>query len=344
MAKKRKVRILSIDGGGIRGILPGVILARLEKKLQEKSKNKKLRLADQLDFISGTSTGGILGLTYLFPDETGKKSKFSAQDAVNLYLERGDKIFDVSLSQKIRSLNGITDEKYNAKEIEEALKDNFGDTKLNALLKPCLITAYDIQNRKAFFFRQHKANIDINNFKVRDVARSTSAAPTYFEVAHVMNDLGSPFNLVDGGVFANNPTLCAYSEVRTMDFDGIHNPSANDMFIVSIGTGSVKKSYPYKAAKNWGQVQWIKPIIDIMMSGNSETVHYHLKQIFDTLSKRDKADYYRLEPTLGNASSEMDNASPKNLVALEEAAKSYISKPEVDKCLDDIATKLLKYG
>jgi len=343
MAERKKVRILSIDGGGIRGILPGVVLARLEKKLQEKTRNKELRLADKFDFISGTSTGGILGLTYLFPDKTGKKPKFSAQDAVNLYLDRGDEIFDVTLGQKIKSLGGVIDEKYSADEIEEALMDNFGDTKLDALLKPCLITAYDIRNRNAFFFGQHKAHIDINNFKVRDVARATSAAPTYFEVSRVKNELGNPYPLIDGGVFANNPALCAYSEVRTLTINEIEYPSAKDMFIVSLGTGSVKKSYPYKAAKDWGQVQWIKPIIDIMMSGNSETVHYHLMQIFDTLSKSDKTDYYRLEPGLGDANSEMDDASPKNLKALEEAAISYISKTQVNEQLDEIATKLLSY-
>jgi len=343
MPDRKKVRILSIDGGGIRGILPGVVLARLEQKLQEKTNNKELRLADKFDFVAGTSTGGILGLTYIFPDKKGDRPKFSAQDAVNLYLDRGDEIFDVTLGQKIKSLSGVVDEKYSADEIEEALMDNFGDTKLDALLKPCLITAYDIRNRNAFFFRQHKAHIDINNFKVRDVARATSAAPTYFEVSRIKNELGSPYPLVDGGLFANNPTLCAYSEVRTMNFNGIEFPSAKDMFIVSLGTGSIKKSYPYKAAKDWGQLQWIKPVIDIMMSGNSEVVHHHLVQIFDTLSKRDKTDYYRLEPGLGNANNEMDDASTKNLRALEEAAISYISKSHVNEQLDEIATKLLKY-
>lgn len=343
MPNKKKVRILSIDGGGIRGILPGVILARLEQKLQEKTNNNKLRLSDKFDFVAGTSTGGILGLTYLFPDKTGKKPKFSAQEAVNLYLERGDEIFDITLGQKLKSLKGIIDEKYSADEIEEALIDNFGDTKLDALLKPCLVTAYDIRNRNAFFFRQHKAKDDINNFKVRDVARATSAAPTYFEVARVKNELGSPYPLVDGGVFANNPTLCAYSEVRTMYIQGIKFPSAKDMFIVSLGTGSIKKSYPYKAAKDWGQLEWIKPIIDIMMSGNSETVHYHLTQIFDTLSKQDKANYYRLEPTLKSANSEMDDASPENLKALEEDAIAFISKSDVNEKLDEISSKLLEY-
>lgn len=343
MATTKKIRILSIDGGGIRGILPGVILARLEEKLQKKTNNNNLRLSDNIDFIAGTSTGGILACAYLMPDKSGKKPKFTAQEAVNLYLKRGDEIFDVSLKQKLISLFGLGDEKYSADELEEALMDNFDDTNLDKLLKPCLITAYDIRNRNAFFFRQHTAKKDINNFKVRDVARATSAAPTYFEVSRIKNLLGSPYPLIDGGVFANNPTLCAYSEIRGMENLKIKKPTAKDMLIISIGTGSSKKSYPYKAAKDWGKLKWIQPVIDIMMSGNSETVHHHLEQIYDTLSTKDKADYYRLEPELEKANNDMDDASTENLKALEEAAIIFISKDKVDEQLDEIADKLLEY-
>jgi len=340
--QKKKVRILSIDGGGIRGILPGVILAKLESILQQKTGDSDLRLSDKLDFIAGTSTGGILACTYLMPDENGKP-KFTAQEAVNLYLDRGDEIFDLTFKQKIKSGFGISDEKYSANELEEALMDNFGETNLNELLKPCVITSYDIRNRNAFFFRQHRAeNLD-NNFKVRDVARATSAAPTYFEVSRVKNLKGTPFPLIDGGVFANNPTLCAYSETRTLTNFKINKPTAKDMLIISIGTGGKKTSYAYKEAKDWGKLKWIQPVIDIMMSGNSETVHHHLKQIFDTLKPADKKDYYRLEPEVITASYEMDDASIENLRNLESDALNYIAKKNVAKQLNEIADKLLKY-
>lgn len=239
-----KVRILSIDGGGIRGILPGVILARLEKKLQEQKGYENKRIADMFDFIAGTSTGGILTLFYLTPDSSGKKVKYSAQEAVNMYLDRGDEIFDVSIKQKLTSGFGLTDEKYNSTELEEALNDNFKDIKLNQLLKPCIITAYNIREGKPHFFTQHDARKDVNNFKVKDVARATSAAPTYFEVARIKNEIGTPFPLIDGGVFANNPALVAYSEVRNMNLAGIKKPKAKNMMIVSIvGTGSQSKTY-----------------------------------------------------------------------------------------------------
>lgn len=340
----KKVRILSIDGGGIRGILPGVVLTRLEKKIQDKTGSQNLRLSDMFDFMAGTSTGGILTLAYLMPNENGQ-TKFTAQDAVNLYLDRGDEIFDANLWQRMKSGKGILDEKYNAKELEEALEDNFEDTKFNELLKPCIISSYDIRNGKPHFFKQHKSENKIYNFKVKDIARATSAAPTYFETARIKNDIGTPFPLIDGGVFVNNPSLVAYSEVRSMTFNNInHLPTAKDMMIVSIGTGSVSKNYEYKKAKNWGAVGWIKPIIEIMMSGNSQTVHYHLQQIFGTLNDNDKNDYHRLEPKVRTANIEMDNASIENMTKLKDDAISYLDLEEVDKELDRIVEKLIEYA
>ena len=94
-----KIRILSIDGGGIRGILPGVIMKRLEEKLQKESDDNNARIADYFDLLAGTSTGGILSLSYLIPDKNGRPL-LTAEESVNLYLDRGDEIFDVSLWQK----------------------------------------------------------------------------------------------------------------------------------------------------------------------------------------------------------------------------------------------------
>jgi patatin-like phospholipase/acyl hydrolase len=340
----KKIRILSIDGGGIRGILPGIVLTQIEKKLQKKTGDSNIRLSDMFDFMAGTSTGGILSLAYLTPNEDNRP-KLSAQDAVNIYLDRGDEIFDVSAWQKIKSGKGILDEKYNASELEEALEDTFGDLKLSNLLKPCIITSYDIRNGKPHFFKQHKSENGIYNFNIKDVARATSAAPTYFETERIKNELGTPYPLIDGGVFVNNPALVAYSEVRSMNFSGIeHLPTAKDMMIVSIGTGSVSKKYEYKKAKNWGAVGWIKPIIEIMMSANSQTVHYHLMRIFETLNDSDKKDYHRLEPKIVNADTEMDNARVENLQKLKEDGLSYISEANIDKELNDIVQKLIDYN
>lgn len=327
----KKVTILSIDGGGIRGILPGVILSYLEDRLRAKD-NDKARLSDYFDLIAGTSTGGILSCIYLTPGEDGRP-KFTASQAVDLYLERGHEIFDISFWQKFRSGMSLTDEKYSALHLEESLQDYMGELKLSQLLKPCIITSYDIFNRRAVFFNKVDAlNNPVRDFYVRDVARATSAAPTYFETARVKSIYGTPYYLIDGGVFANNPAMCAYAEARTLDFETalkhpgkVDKPNAKEMVIISLGTGSEATPYDYNQAKDWGVVGWILPLIDILMSGNSETVDYQLTQMFRTIKPPDTPDYYRLQPRREPADSAMDNASPKNMAALKEAGMRFVS-------------------
>jgi uncharacterized protein len=348
----RTVRILSIDGGGIRGILPGQMLVVLEKKIQERSKDPNARIADYFDLIAGTSTGGILTCIYLCPDASGRP-RFSAQEAVDLYIKRGGEIFHADIRKKILSLGGLSDEKYSAKFIERNLRDYFGDVKLSQLLKPCVVTSYNITGRYAHFFRSHKAKEDItHDFLVRDVTRATSAAPTYFEPAlvHSLADVSYP--LVDGGVFANNPSLCAYAEARQyFESTDPKNRSSNqkatigEMFMVSIGTGLKNgmelPQYDYKYAKDWGLLGWARPVLDIMMSGVSETVHYQLKQMFDAVGKAD-THYFRLMPEIMRASTYMDDASAENLQFLKEDGTESAQKN--DKALDQIADFLVATG
>lgn len=340
MANQKLTRILSIDGGGIRGIIPGQILIALEEKLQQLDNNPEARLAEYFDLVAGTSTGGILSCIYLCPsDENPDQPRFSAKEAVDLYLNRGDDIFDITFWQKVRSGGGITDEKYDEKELEKALLEYMDGLMLSELLKPSLITSYDIKNRKGHFFKSHRAKTDQSyNFLVREVARATSAAPTYFEVARVKSATNKVYPLIDGGVFVNNPALCAYSEARTTRFDRFRDkPKAADMAILSIGTGNQDEPYQYKKAKKWGAVQWIVPVLDIMMSGVSEVVDYQLHQIYDAVGKPEQ--YLRISPDLGEASPSMDNASLKNLKALQQAGIENANK--FDKTLTDFAKLLI---
>jgi patatin-like phospholipase/acyl hydrolase len=149
----KKVKILSIDGGGIRGILPGTILNYIETELQRRTNNPNTRLADHFDLIAGTSTGGILTCTYLIVDENGQ-TKYSAADALNIYLERGGDIFNLPFSRKLWSLFGIRRPKYSVASLENALHDYFGESMTADLKRPCIITSYDIRDRKAVFFNK----------------------------------------------------------------------------------------------------------------------------------------------------------------------------------------------
>ncbi|WP_418604230.1 patatin-like phospholipase family protein [Hwangdonia sp.] len=341
----KKIRILSIDGGGIRGIVPGIILSYIETQLKEKTGDPKASVGAYFDFIAGTSTGGILSLLYVCPDKNGN-FKYGAKDALGIYLDLGDDIFELSLMKQIQSVGGITDEKYSEVELEHALDLFLGNTTLGKALRPCLITSYDIGNRKSFFFSSINAKDEVCDFLMRDVGRATSAAPTFFEAARIKSVFGGPYALVDGGVFANNPSLCAYAEARTINFSEVlknpekpDKPSAKNMLIVSIGTGSVKRPYTYDEFKDAGMVKWIRPLIDIMMSGNAETVDYQLKKIFETLPKKHCQDYYRIQPKLINSNPEMDKADKENIIALQE--DGFLAVADNKILLDEIVDKLI---
>jgi patatin-like phospholipase/acyl hydrolase len=335
------MNILSIDGGGIRGIIPGQIMVSFEKKLKILSGNEQMRIADVFDLIAGTSTGGILSCLYLCPDsEDRSRPRFSAQDAVDLYLQNGDDVFDVSVFKEISSIGGLGDEKYSAENLEELLNRYFEDMKLSDLLKPCLVTAYDITRRKAHFFNTD----DIVNgpseqdFFLRDIARATSAAPTYFEPTNIVASDRTVYPLIDGGVFANNPTMCACIEAFKM------NPEVRikDLKILSVGTGIISNAYHYSEAKNWGKISWLSPILDIFMSGVSETVHCQLENLFRCAECTPQ--YLRLEVNLkeySDVDGAMDNASEKNMDALQRAAIKFVEDDTVSQKLDDFIRLLL---
>jgi uncharacterized protein len=349
MNEKKLKRILSLDGGGIRGILTGQILVALEDKLNKKyvqlkgvHPEKPLRLGQYFDMISGTSTGGILTCILLCPsDDDPNYPKFTAKQAVDLYEKNGKTIFKRTFSGKLPGfLSGIGGSKYGRQTMEELLKSYFGNRMLSELMKPCLITSYDIQQRRAVFFTQHDAlDKDNANFPIWQVARSTSAAPSYFPPAQAEAKDSLMLNTIDGGLFANNPTMCAMIEalkVFSTDKNDMIGPDA--LFIVSIGTGEIKKAYSYSEAVKWGILRWIAPIIDIMMTGVSETVHYQLNKLYKTMGHA--SSYYRILPELGEASPDMDVADDNNIFKLKQAGLATALK--YDDELEEIATKLIQ--
>jgi patatin-like phospholipase/acyl hydrolase len=335
MPEPKFFRILSIDGGGIRGLIPAQILTVLEAKLKKASGLPDTRLADWFDLIAGTSTGGILTCIYLCPEPNNpERPRFAAPDAVKLYLEHGAKIFDLTLWQKLKSGGGLLDEKYPATGLEKTLQEYLGDLKLSDLVKPCLIPAYDTKNRAAYFFTQPDARqYTSRNFFVRDVARATAAAPTYFECAEIVSDTQVTYTLIDGGVFANNPALCAYAEARKLG----SKPTASQMVILSLGTGEVKTPYPYKEIKDWGQVNWARPVIDILMSGTVEVADYQLRRMYEAVGAPEQ--YLRIQSQLGPENADLGNTEPENLHQLVEIGE--LAAEHDDEALDQFVALLL---
>jgi len=341
-----KIKILSLDGGGIRGIISCVILKYIEEQLQ-KHDNPNAKIGDYFDLIAGTSTGGLITGLLLYPDGN-KKAKYSVEEALNLYAKKGNEIFNVSFFQHILNPFGLLKEKISDKNLEKQLEEVFQNLQLNQLVKPCIITAYDITARKAHFFTSHNASNPIKNFYVKDVCRATAAAPTYFEPAQIESLYKQQFTLIDGGVYANNPALCAYAEARKIQFSKALNntqkpdyPTANDMIIVSIGTGTVLKPYSFEEFDNAGKLKWITPLIDILLSANVETVDYQLQKMFETLGERNQKNYHRLMPELINASPEMDDTTAKNIKNLIQDGLNFINNNQLE--LDSIVKKIINH-
>lgn len=342
----KKIRILALDGGGIRGIITAVILKYIEEQLQ-KIDDPNARIGDYFDLVAGSSTGGLLASIILCPDNSNR-AKFSVQEALDLYAKKGGDIFNVSFWEQLTNPFGLFNEKISQKNLEKQLDEVFGNLELKQFIKPCLITSYDIQNRRAKLFTSHEATKgELENFYVKEVCRATSAAPTYFEPARIRSRYGQEFTLVDGGVYANNPALCAYSEARKIPFSKVLDdpdkpdyPTVNDMIIISVGTGTVLKPYQFKEFENAGKIRWIAPLIDILLSSNAETVDYTLKKMYETLGSRNQQNYYRLMPSLRNASEAMDDTSTSNLFELIQAGLQFVEQNQEE--LHNIAKKLVK--
>jgi len=344
--KSRFFRILSIDGGGVRGIIPAAILVELEQLLQQKSGNSELKVSDFFDMIAGTSTGGILTVLLLAPGDNGS-ARYSAKDALEFYEGKIQTIFYRSYTQSISHAWGWTGPEYSPANLDNLLKSYSCDMRLSQLRRAALITSFDITHGKPHFFtnvpkvaekRQRQQDDD---YLLCDVARATSAAPTYFPPARI-SPIGSQetLSLVDGGVFANNPTLCAYAEARAISYAGFNMPSAADMFVLSLSCGTQKARVDPSVAANWGALKWASPLIDIMMTGQSQTTHYQLTQIFDAVHR--PSNYVRLDTPLHGASDALDDASPANIAKLKADVKSFLADANAQQALQNAVDHLLQ--
>jgi len=316
-----KFRILSIDGGGIRGIVPALILMELEKQIEKVTKKRDIYISDYFDLIAGNSTGGILACGLLATKDN--KPMFKAKDILDLYLKQGKVIFEKTWLYKLRSKFGLGNAKFNKNNIENILKETFGDATLKDFAKYGLIPAYSLEDAKPYFFSNKKELGDSNNFYIRDVARATSAAPTFFEPAFVKSLEGFSRSFIDGGMFANNPSLCAYAEAGKL----VPGIAAKDMVVLSLGTGGVRFPYKYEDAKSWGLIGWALPVLNILLAANQDVVDYIMGKIFDTnIVKKANGIYIRIDETIDEESKAMDDVSDENLKRLVEFGTKLATK------------------
>lgn len=324
-ANTNLARVVSFDGGGVRGIGPASWCANFEHTT-EKS------MADMFNLFAGTSTGGIIaaGLTVKNPnfstqtlcgaeENSINRSLYSADDIVNLYINERRNIF------RPRSLWGyVFISKYKSEPAYKTFNRYFKDIKLSQIRSDCdlLVTYYNLTNNHTSFFKSHKAQNPAlaknEDFYLKDVIASTTAAPTYFKEFKLYTAYGKDhpeihsnnyIAAIDGGVAANNPSACALTEAMSL------YRNADAFLLVSMGTGNCVSEVNPR-----GLISWAKNISNILMENTSEMSGHILKK-FGMYSNK-PVFFSRLQFDISEAHAAMDNNAPENISYLEHQARS----------------------
>jgi uncharacterized protein len=285
------MNVLSIDGGGIRGLIPARVLAEIERRCGR-------RAGELFDLVAGTSTGAIIACALTKPEP------LAAERIARIYLEEGPVIFDRTLLKRITSADGYIDERYDSDGLVASLRRHLGVARLADADPAILLTVYDIERRRARLLRRS------DDLSMVEAAHASSAAPSYFEPVRA-----GGATLVDGGVFAANPAMCAYAETDG-DLD----------VLASLGTGEHTRPLPYEQVRGWGRLEWVRPVLDVVFDGTADAVDLQLDALLG-------AGYVRLQTPLDEASDDLDDVTPANLAALEREAERLIAArdDEIDR-------------
>lgn len=255
----KKFKILSIDGGGIRGVFSAIILNKIEEKFN-------VRLNELFDLVAGTSTGSILA--------SAIACDISLEEVIDLYKNEGKKIF----SKRFSGTLGLFKSKYDNTELKSLLKDKFGNKTLSdsSLKTRLLIPTTDISNGDVHVIKSKY----LDEFKrdpdrlIKDAVLASCSAPLYFNPTKLDN-----FLLADGGLWANNPSLVALTEAvgkikKTTEIEQI---TFENVKLLSIGTGIGYKYYDLSKfeSDSWGFLfDWERSkLIDTILNLQSINTH-----------------------------------------------------------------------
>lgn len=293
-------KILSIDGGGIKGLYSSTILEHLEKKYN-------CSLSDYFDLLCGTSTGGLIAL--------GLSLKIPATEISKIYIDNGQVIFP-----KTSRIGGIIKQafwkgKFKDQPLKNVLKDVFQERKIGESSNLLCIPSYSYTDARPWIFKyDHKEGpLDRDNKALyTDVALATSAAPTYFPLAEIPYYDSKQF--VDGGVWANNPSLVGLVEALThfvgkgKDYDSIQ--------ILSVSSLSNTGGKPTGMKREKSFISWRNDLFETSLVGQSIFTHYFLSKLHDLTNI--PISYVRIP-------SESISAEQQHLVQLDIATKDAIN-------------------
>jgi patatin-like phospholipase/acyl hydrolase len=338
-------RVLAIDGGGIRGIIPATVLADLERRLAPRA------IADVFDLIVGTSTGGILALGLTVPD--GDRPRHSAERLRELYEIEAQTIFPgggpatpservfglpearawlwdplVMLVRKSAREAKAGNARYFVEGLEEVLGRYLGDTPLAFAVGDVVVTSYDMAYGEPVVFSSRPRGGFVTDVSMTVAARATSAGPTFFK-PQALTDGERERLLVDGGVFVNNPSLLGY--LLGAQAAGLERP----LVLVSLGTG-VRPPRPVTAAQRElrDSFHTARTLMEAVATGSARMGDSLLAGIADG----ERLRYWRVQTTVGTCSFTMDDSSPENVACLAARGRELVA--ERDSELEAIAAAI----
>jgi patatin-like phospholipase/acyl hydrolase len=335
-----KYCILSIDGGGLRGVVPLTILKTIEAKTGK-------RIHELFNFIAGTSTGGLITSAISVKNPlTPTEPLYTLDDVMNVYIHRGHEIFPERT--KIGNILHGAEDLFKPKFSDAGIKSVFTDVLKNYKMLDCLndimICCYDLNNNLPLFFKSRAAKINAaQNALLYDVCRATSAGPSYLPSYEFVypNDAEDPKrNCIDGGVYVNNPSMAALVEFSKHHYDYLPSIPAdtdidyNNVFVLSLGTGSYTGKVNDADTMNKGEIYWAQQISEIMMRGVNRATDYEMCEMMST------NNYLRLTIAIDNdVHSEMTNSSSETTQYLVAATNAMLA--ERDNDINNFINKIL---
>lgn len=322
-----KYFILSIDGGGLRGVIPSVFLSALKEMLEKRGLKKPFHQI--FDLMAGTSTGGLISLALsvpLYKEPNGElydsDGGISARQLPELYRVMGDRAFPGNRHQVLKLVRQIFTSKYGAIPFQQILYGLFQSCTVKNALTNILITSFDMRSMQPVFIKKRPKNTGGDSdpdFYMVDAALSTAAVPTYFPPAYTgyADDSTARFCLVDGGIFCLNPAMCALTEARKI-FPG------GEYVILSLGTGIQTQQYKTENINRWGFFNWIAPWLNVPLisavgDGQRISTNHMLKKLPGVV-------FIRIDVELDRGKGRIDDGSAENLDYLRSMAEKMIEE------------------
>jgi len=318
-------RILSIDGGGIRGIIPSVWLSHMESELGKP-------IHECFDMFVGTSTGAII--------VSALSNKTAPQNVLDLFKNKSHIVFPSFVFRAWDTLKrtftqGPFCPKYSGEGLKQILQESYGETMFGDLEKTTLITSFDTWHRRPFIMKSNHRNALLR--PLWQVVKASSSAPTLFP-AEPMEVKGTRVGLIDGAVAANNPAAIGIAEAVKL------GQKIEDIWVLSLGTGAVENPIPVDKVINWGIIQWLPHALDVIMEGNLEVMDYISRKELQYQPEQPTAHcnkltrYNRIQMPLDKCHKSLDNASKANVAKLESEALNYIDQEK--ELFDNIIQQL----